>query len=144
VARDRCEPAGVLGRRSHDRRRRSIDVTDQGRHARHADIWSWFVEECSDVAEFAPRLAAFEGACEEVGRDPATVGKSAGVVVEPTSIGGSEAEFGTPIRGPAEAIADAMRSFALAGFTNLEVVVWPPTRAALDAMAPALELIDAG
>jgi len=112
--------------------------------AQHADIWSWFVEERSDVAEFAPRLAAFEDACEAVGRDPATAGKSAGIVVEPTSVGGSEAQFGTPIRGSAAAIADAMRSFAPAGFTNLEVVVWPPTPAALDAMAPVLELIDAG
>jgi alkanesulfonate monooxygenase SsuD/methylene tetrahydromethanopterin reductase-like flavin-dependent oxidoreductase (luciferase family) len=112
--------------------------------ALHADMWSWFVEERSDVAEFAPRLAAFEEACEAVGRDPATAGKSAGIVVEPTSVGGSEAEFGTPVRGSAEEIADAMRPFAAAGFTNVELVVWPPTPAALDAMAPVLELIDAG
>jgi alkanesulfonate monooxygenase SsuD/methylene tetrahydromethanopterin reductase-like flavin-dependent oxidoreductase (luciferase family) len=112
--------------------------------ALHADIWSWFVEERSDIAEFAPRLAAFERACEEVGRDPATAGKSAGVVVEPTDVGGSEAEFGTPIRGSAEAIADAIRSFAAAGYTNLELVVWPPTPAALEALAPVLELVDGG
>jgi len=112
--------------------------------ALHADIWSWFVEERSEVAEFAPRLAAFEDACRAIGRDPATVGKSAGVVVEPTAVGGSEARFGTPIRGSAAAIAEAIRSFSSAGFTNLEIVVWPPTPAALEAMAPALELIDAG
>src|SRR3954471_24909480 len=54
--------------------------------ALHADIWSWFAEERSDLAELGPRLAAFEAACVAVDRDPATIGKSAGVVVEPTSV----------------------------------------------------------
>jgi hypothetical protein len=34
--------------------------------ALHADIWSWFAEERSDLAELGPRLAAFEAACVEV------------------------------------------------------------------------------
>jgi alkanesulfonate monooxygenase SsuD/methylene tetrahydromethanopterin reductase-like flavin-dependent oxidoreductase (luciferase family) len=110
--------------------------------ALNADIWSWFVEERSDIAEFAPRLAALVAACEDAGRDPDTIGKSAGVVVEPTSIGGSEAEFGSPIRGSAEAIADRLRSFGAAGFTNLELVVWPPNPATLDAIAPVIDLLD--
>jgi alkanesulfonate monooxygenase SsuD/methylene tetrahydromethanopterin reductase-like flavin-dependent oxidoreductase (luciferase family) len=112
--------------------------------ALRADIWSWFVEERSDIAEFAPRLAALVAACEDAGRDPDTIGKSAGVVVEPTSVGGSEAEFGVPIRGSSEAIADALRAFGAAGFTHIELVVWPPNPATLDAMAPVIELLDAG
>ena len=31
--------------------------------ARHADIWSWYVEERSDLEEFGPRLAALVAAC---------------------------------------------------------------------------------
>ena len=69
--------------------------------------------------------------------------ETAGIVIEPTSVGGSEQEFGIPIRGSAEAIADAMRAFGPPGFTNVEVVVWPPTLAALDALAPVIELLDA-
>ena len=111
--------------------------------ARHADIWSWYVEERSDLSEFGPRLAALEAACAEVGRDPATIGKSAGIVVEPTSVTGSEAVLGTPIRGAPEQIADALRAFGTAGFTNVELLVWPPTPAALNALAPVLELLDA-
>jgi alkanesulfonate monooxygenase SsuD/methylene tetrahydromethanopterin reductase-like flavin-dependent oxidoreductase (luciferase family) len=111
--------------------------------ALHADIWSWYVEERSDLAEFGPRLAALEAACVDAGRDPATIGKSAGIVVEPTSVGGSEAVLGTPVRGSAEEIADAIRAFGVAGFTNIEVVVWPPTLAAVSAMAPVIELLDA-
>ncbi len=37
-----------------------------GLAARHADIWSWYVDERSDMAEFAPRLAALEAACLEL------------------------------------------------------------------------------
>ena len=111
--------------------------------ALHADTWSWYVEEKSDLAEFGPRLAALEAACLEVGRDPATIGKSAGIVVEPTSFTGSAAVLGTPIQGSAVQIADGLRAFGAAGFTNLELIVWPPSLAALDAMAPVLELLDA-
>jgi alkanesulfonate monooxygenase SsuD/methylene tetrahydromethanopterin reductase-like flavin-dependent oxidoreductase (luciferase family) len=111
--------------------------------ARHADIWSWYVQERSDLVEFGPRLAALEAACAEVGRDPATIGKSAGIVVEPTSFTGSEAVFGPPVRGTAEEIADACRAFGAAGYTNLELVDWPPTLGALDALAPAIEILKA-
>jgi alkanesulfonate monooxygenase SsuD/methylene tetrahydromethanopterin reductase-like flavin-dependent oxidoreductase (luciferase family) len=110
--------------------------------ALHADIWSWFAEERSDLDELGPRLAAFEAACVAVDRDPATVGKSAGVVVEPTSVTGGDA-LGTPIRGSVEEIADVLRGFGAAGFTNVEVIVSPPSLASLDAMAPVLELLDA-
>jgi alkanesulfonate monooxygenase SsuD/methylene tetrahydromethanopterin reductase-like flavin-dependent oxidoreductase (luciferase family) len=110
--------------------------------ALHADIWSWFAEERSDLAELEPRLAALEAACIDVDRDPATIGKSAGIVIEPTSVSGGDA-LGTPIRGSAMEIADVLRGFAAASFTNVEVIVSPPTRAAVDAMAPVLELLDA-
>jgi alkanesulfonate monooxygenase SsuD/methylene tetrahydromethanopterin reductase-like flavin-dependent oxidoreductase (luciferase family) len=110
--------------------------------ALHADIWSWFAEERSDLAELGPRLAALEAACVDVDRDPATIGKSAGIVIEPTSVTGPDA-LGTPIRGSATEIADTLRGFGAAGFTNVEVIVSPPTVAAVDAMAPVLELLDA-
>jgi alkanesulfonate monooxygenase SsuD/methylene tetrahydromethanopterin reductase-like flavin-dependent oxidoreductase (luciferase family) len=110
--------------------------------ARHADIWSWYAQERSDLAEFAPLLEALEAACQEVGRDPATIGRSAGIAVEPTSFKGT-GDFGVPIRGSFQEIADAFRIFRTGGFTNLEVLVEPPTLAALDAMAPVIERIHA-
>lgn len=109
---------------------------------RHADVWSWYVEERSDLTEFVPRLETLLAACEAAGRDPATIGRSAGIVVEPTSITGAADVIGVPVRGPSEALADAFREFRHAGFTQLEVMLWPPTRKALDAMAPVLELLE--
>lgn len=109
--------------------------------ARHADIWSWFVEERSDLSEFGPRLAALEAACADVGRDPTTIGRSAGIVVEPTSVTGAADVLGVPIRGSAAEIADGLRAFQAGGFDHLELVLWPPTLAALDAMGPVLALV---
>jgi alkanesulfonate monooxygenase SsuD/methylene tetrahydromethanopterin reductase-like flavin-dependent oxidoreductase (luciferase family) len=110
--------------------------------ALHADIWSWYAEERSDLEEFGPRLAAFEAVCLEVGRDPATIGKSAGIVVEPTSLKGPIDVLGIPVSGSAEEIADGFRTFGAGGFTHLELMLTPPTIAALEAMAPVLELLD--
>ncbi len=111
--------------------------------ALHADIWSWYVEERSELAEFAPRLAALEAACLEVGRDPASIGRSAGIIVEPTDITGAAEALAVPLRGSAEEIADGLREFRAGGFTQVEVLLWPRTMAALEAMAPVLELLDA-
>jgi alkanesulfonate monooxygenase SsuD/methylene tetrahydromethanopterin reductase-like flavin-dependent oxidoreductase (luciferase family) len=108
----------------------------------HADIWSWYVEERSDLGEFAPRLAALEAACLEVGRDPASIGRSAGIIVEPPDITGAAEALAIPVRGSAEEIADELRAFRAGGFTQIEILLWPRTLAALEAMAPVLELLD--
>ena len=110
--------------------------------ATHSDIWSWYVEERSDLEEFGPRLAALEAACLEVGRDPASIGRSAGIIVEPTEVTGAAEELAIPVRGSAEEIADELRAFSAGGFTQIEILLWPRTLAALDAMAPVLELLD--
>ena len=115
------------------------------RHAaRVADIWSCYAEEGSDVAELGPRVTAFEAACVEVGRDPSTIGRSAGVVVAPLEAAGVTGLFGKMIGGSTEEIADAFRSFRTAGFTQLEFMLHPQTAATLEAMAPVLELLDDG
>jgi alkanesulfonate monooxygenase SsuD/methylene tetrahydromethanopterin reductase-like flavin-dependent oxidoreductase (luciferase family) len=104
----------------------------------HADIWSWFVEERSDLTEFGPRLAALEATCADVGRDPATIGRSAGIIVEPTASTGAAEVLGVPIRGSAAEIADGLRTFQAGGFDHLEIILWPMTLDAVEAMGPVL------
>jgi len=112
------------------------------RHAaRLADIWSCYATERSDLTELGPRLTAFAAACAEVGRDPATVGRSAGVVVAPLATGEYAGAFGSAVSGSSEEIADAFRAFRDAGFTQLEFMFEPQTMAALEAMGPVLELL---
>jgi len=111
--------------------------------ALHADIWSWYVNERSDMEELGPRLEALEAMCVEVGRDPATIGRSAGILVEPTAVTGAAEALAVPLRGSADEIADGIRTFRDGGFTQVEILLWPRTLEALEAMAPVLELLDA-
>lgn len=111
------------------------------RHAAlHADIWSGYVEERAHVDEMAPRLVALEAICEEVGRDPATIGRGAGVSVNPLQPAGWRASV---VSGPSEAIADSLRSFRDAGFTQVDLMLGPGTVEAIEAMGPVLESIRA-
>jgi len=108
--------------------------------ARHADIYSCYVEELAHIDEVRPRLESLDAICAEVGRDPATIGRSVGVVVLPLEAAGARAGA---ISGSADEIADAFRSFRDGGFTQLEIMLNPGTMEALDALAPVVELIRA-
>jgi alkanesulfonate monooxygenase SsuD/methylene tetrahydromethanopterin reductase-like flavin-dependent oxidoreductase (luciferase family) len=111
------------------------------RHAAlHADIWSGYVEERSDVDELGPRLATLDAICEELGRDPASIGRGAGISVNPLQPSGWRA---SAISGPPEEIADALRSFREVGYTQVDIMLGPGTLEAFEAMAPVLELIRA-
>ncbi|MEX1169173.1 MAG: LLM class flavin-dependent oxidoreductase [Chloroflexota bacterium] len=108
--------------------------------ARHADTYSCYVEERAQVDEVAPRLASLDTICAEIGRDPSTLGRSVGVSVLPLEPAGARSDA---VSGSAEEIADAFRSFRDAGFTQLEMMFHPGTVAAVEALAPVLELLDA-
>lgn len=107
---------------------------------RHADIYSCYVEERAHVDEVAPRLASLDAICAEEGRDPATIGRSVGVGVNPLDPAGAR---GHVISGSPDEIARAVRSFRDAGFTRLEMMLGPGTVEALEALVPVLELLDA-
>lgn len=106
--------------------------------AHHADIWSCYAEERAHVSEMAPRLASLWAICEDIGRDPASIGRSAGVSVNPLEASGWRESV---ISGPAEEIADALRTFREAGFTGVDIMLGPGTMDAFEAMVPVLELV---
>jgi alkanesulfonate monooxygenase SsuD/methylene tetrahydromethanopterin reductase-like flavin-dependent oxidoreductase (luciferase family) len=108
--------------------------------ARHADIYSCYVEELAHIDEVRPRLESLDAICAEIGRDPATIRRSVGVLVRPLSPAGERPEV---ISGSPEEIADAFRSFRDGGFAQLEIMLGPGTMEALDALAPVVELIRA-
>jgi alkanesulfonate monooxygenase SsuD/methylene tetrahydromethanopterin reductase-like flavin-dependent oxidoreductase (luciferase family) len=109
--------------------------------ARHADIYSCYVEERAHVDEVRPRLASLDAICAEVGRDPATIGRSVGVSVHPLEPAGVRRDV---ISGSADEIADAIRSFREAGFSQLEMMLGPGTVAAMEALGPVVERLRAG
>jgi alkanesulfonate monooxygenase SsuD/methylene tetrahydromethanopterin reductase-like flavin-dependent oxidoreductase (luciferase family) len=109
--------------------------------AQHADIWSGFAEDRSDMVEFGPRIEALEAACAEVGRDPKTIGRSAGVDLHP--LDGAPASNGEWIGGSPEQMADQLRAFRDGGYTQVALFPTPSTIAAMEAVAPVLELLRA-
>ena len=108
--------------------------------ARHADIYSCYIEERAELDEVAPRLLSLDAICTEIGRDPATLGRSVGVYVDPTVPAGTKPN---QLSGSAKEIAEPIRTFRDAGFTRLELMFNPGTMAALEALAPVLELVRA-
>ena len=113
---------------------------EQRAAVRHADVYSCYIEERPVVEEVAPRLEALEAICAEAGRDPASIGRSVGLSVQPLEPAG-----GRPgaLTGSAGEIADAIRTFREGGFTQVELMYHPGTMEALEALAPVVEAIDA-
>jgi alkanesulfonate monooxygenase SsuD/methylene tetrahydromethanopterin reductase-like flavin-dependent oxidoreductase (luciferase family) len=107
---------------------------------RFADIYSCYIEELAAVEEVSPRLASVEAICAELGRDPMSIGRSVGVWTRPLDPAGVRPNS---LSGPAEQIADTVRSFRDAGFTQVELMYLPATMEALDALAPVVEAIRA-
>ena len=108
--------------------------------ARHADIYSCYIEERAHVDEAAPRLASLDTICERIGRDPASIGRSVGMYVDAAGAAGPRP---SRLSGSAEEIADAVRSFRDAGFTRVELMLDPGTMAGLDALEPVVAMLKA-
>ena len=84
--------------------------------------------------------AELDRICEEILRDPASIGRSIGVIVEPGPEKTAEATgFGVPITGSVEQITDAIAGFAEVGVTRVELHPWPQTIEVLEQLAPVFE-----
>ena len=104
--------------------------------ARHADIWSSYIEESMDEA--GPRMESFKQICADEGRDFASIGKSIGTSINPFTAAG---EKGNTLSGSPDEIAAVLRSWVELGYTQIEFMFEPPTIDALDALAPHIGLL---
>jgi alkanesulfonate monooxygenase SsuD/methylene tetrahydromethanopterin reductase-like flavin-dependent oxidoreductase (luciferase family) len=71
---------------------------------------------------------------------PASIGRSVGVYVEPLEPAGTRP---SRLSGSAEEIADGIRAFRDVGYTQVELMYWPPAMQAVDALAPVVEMLRA-
>jgi alkanesulfonate monooxygenase SsuD/methylene tetrahydromethanopterin reductase-like flavin-dependent oxidoreductase (luciferase family) len=114
-----------------------------GLAVRHADIWSAFATESSLPEAFEPMLQQVDAVCAEQGRDPASLGRSVGVIMETTDHhGAEEAGMGVSISGSPQEIAATLRQFAELGFTRVEIMLWENNLAGLEGLAAVLPLLD--
>ena len=84
-----------------------------------------------------------DDACRAVGRDPATISRSAEVLVRtvpaPAGVAAEEHEM----RGDPESIAAQLRALADFGFDHLQVQLRPNSLEGVEAFAPVIERLRA-
>lgn len=91
--------------------------------------------------ELVPLLAALDGACAAVGREPAALVRSAEALVRtiaaPETVGPEDRE----LRGSPEVLAAALRRYAELGIDHVQVQLRPNTLEAVAAFAPVIEAL---
>jgi probable F420-dependent oxidoreductase len=121
---------------------RMLDLT-----ARHADAWNaaWFG---LPDERLAGRRRDLADACERVGRDPATVSITVGLIVRYPDAAGAPAATEDPaspgLSGSPAAIAAGLRAHAVEGADHAIVVLEPCTVETVGLFAEALALFRAG
>ena len=118
--------------------------------ARYADSWNtWATGTNNSVAGIPPLRDVVDAACREEGRDPATLERTATVLIEfpgsvtyPPGYPGWRPGAGRPLSGSPEELAEVFRAYAREGIAHLLVWVNPATVAGLEALAPVLEILD--
>ncbi len=111
----------------------------------HADIWSAFATTSSQPEAFTDLIAQVDAICEDLGRDPATLGRSIGVAVTPPGeepVGILAAD--DPIRGSLDQIVDALSRFEEMGCTRLEIIAACSPDHAIEGLAPVLDALRRG
>jgi alkanesulfonate monooxygenase SsuD/methylene tetrahydromethanopterin reductase-like flavin-dependent oxidoreductase (luciferase family) len=108
--------------------------------AARADLWNgcWFAA----PAELAPVLERVDAACADVGRDPATLGRTAGVFVDLPGRIGRPLPTDVPVSDSPAAVADLLHGFAAEGVAHAQVWLDPLTPDTLETFARAAELLD--
>ena len=110
----------------------------------HVDAWNaWFAWFENDLEKLGPLLARVDAACNSVGRDPAEIERTTSVLVQLSGgvgrrSGVSSQRGGEAIRGSVEEIASALRAFADAGISHVQLVLDPITLGSIAEVAPVL------
>jgi probable F420-dependent oxidoreductase len=118
---------------------RMLDLT-----ARYADAWNvYFDKTGNQPGSIAPLRERLDTACAEIGRDAATLERTASIIVGMdgrTRMPG----VGVPLfTGTTEQIAEELRAYAEQGITHVQVRVEPNTAASVEAFAPVLDVLSA-
>lgn len=114
----------------------------------HVDLWNgWHVWFGNRPEGLEPLRDKVDEACRDTGRDPAEIGRTVAVMVQfPGGTGrpsGDAEQWNSPaVPGSVEALVPALRSYADAGISHVQLVLDPITEASIAALAPVLEALD--
>jgi alkanesulfonate monooxygenase SsuD/methylene tetrahydromethanopterin reductase-like flavin-dependent oxidoreductase (luciferase family) len=113
--------------------------------AAHADSWNVWVNATGNRASGVPALReAVDAACVAVGRDPATLERTAAVMVDFPGAYGRPGQNVPSLTGTAAELAEEMRAYAREGIAHVQLYPDPCTVAGIEAFAPVLEILDRG
>jgi probable F420-dependent oxidoreductase len=117
----------------------------------YANAWnSWYADTGNRPEGVASLRARVDAACLAVGRDPAEIERTVAVLVRLTGGHGrlqgdpDARQSVAPLSGPPEVLAAAFRAYAAAGISHLQLVLDPITMAAIEELAPVLDLLERG
>jgi len=114
----------------------------------HVDAWNvWWSDYGNTPDGYREQSAAVDRVCEEVGRDPAEVARTAAVLVRlPGGTGRQMGDYGPqtvePVEGTPGQIADGLAQMAEAGADHIQVVADPISHASMQHLAPVLAELD--
>jgi alkanesulfonate monooxygenase SsuD/methylene tetrahydromethanopterin reductase-like flavin-dependent oxidoreductase (luciferase family) len=124
---------------------RMLDITMP-----YAQSWNaWYAWFGNRPENLSPWMEKVDAACRRVGRDAATVERTCAVYVQLTGgkgrHGGVDKEADVPpLTGSIAELAAAMRQYAAAGISHVQLVLDPITVEAIEEFAPVLEELDRG
>jgi alkanesulfonate monooxygenase SsuD/methylene tetrahydromethanopterin reductase-like flavin-dependent oxidoreductase (luciferase family) len=118
--------------------------------AQYADYWN--ISYVNTAEGVASMREAVDAACAKARRDPATLQRTAGALVDLPGSESSQIPAGVrayrssraPAAGTPEELAERLRDFARAGISHVQLWLEPNTMAGIDAFLPVLELLDRG
>jgi alkanesulfonate monooxygenase SsuD/methylene tetrahydromethanopterin reductase-like flavin-dependent oxidoreductase (luciferase family) len=123
--------------------------------AKQADLWNaWLIYGDSRPDQLPSLRAKVDAACAEVGRDPATLGRTTAIAAVPPGQSTRMTDWlqklalraagidPIPLAGTAEALAEGIRDFARQGISHVQVFLQPNSLAAIESFAPVLQLLD--
>jgi FMNH2-dependent dimethyl sulfone monooxygenase len=113
--------------------------------ARYADAWNAFLVGRGSPDEIPPLHNGLDASCRAIGRDPATLRRSAAVIVSPDrrSFVIGQSDWGDrALGGSPEEIAAQILAFGHAGIDELQLGFLPTSRASLEGFGRVLELIE--
>lgn len=124
--------------------------------ATYADLWNGWLVPGRSYADQGPELLdAVDSACANVGRDPLTLERTVGILIDQRPdadrpvmhyVNLSTRSLDSaqqPLGGDAAEIADELRKFGSLGFSQVQVSPAIDGMAGIEAMAPVLELLRA-
>ncbi len=114
--------------------------------AKYGDMWNvWFSRTKNSAGNVTALSGVVDEACVEVGRDPGTITRTAGVLLNVPGREDSRREGVTqPISGSAEKLAEVLQGYASVGISHVQVAAGLQTPGDVEKFAPVLEMLDRG